>query len=150
MLSIIPVTLKKANEFVASLHRHNKPVAGHKFSIGLSNDGVLCGVVIVGRPVARKLDDGMSAEITRLCTDGSKNACSMLYGAARKAAKAMGYSVIYTYTLPEESGASLKAAGFVLDSANAGGKSASWHSRDKRFATPVGNDETGGKLRWKA
>lgn len=150
-LKIFPVTLKKANSFVAELHRHNKPVAGHKFSIGIKDENnVLCGIVIVGRPVSRKLDDGVTAEITRLCTNGTFNACSMLYAAARKAAKAMGYERIYTYTLPEEGGASLRAAGFVLDKKSAGGSHINWHNRGNRQVTAVGDDTNGGKWRWAA
>lgn len=85
---------------------------GHKFSIGCSENGKLVGVVIVGRPVSRHLDNGVTLEVTRLCTDGTKNACSMLYGAAARAAKAMGYKKIITYILESESGVSLKAAGW--------------------------------------
>jgi hypothetical protein len=115
-----PTTLKEANEFVSAHHRHHKPSVGHKFSIGLEYRGdtseewwELCGVVIAGRPVARALDDGFICEVTRCCTDGTKNACSMLYGAAARAAKAMGYQKIVTYTLPEEGGYSLRGAGWV-------------------------------------
>src|SRR3990167_1168516 len=109
-LRIIPVTLEQANDFVRSLHRHNKPVVGSKFQIGASKGKQLVGVAITGRPVAPALDDGLTVEITRVCTDGTKNAASMLYGACRKAARAMGYDRIFTYTLPEEGGASLRAA----------------------------------------
>jgi hypothetical protein len=147
-LEIFPVTLSQANEFVAQLHRHSKPTVGHKFSVGVRADGVLCGVAIVGRPVARRLDDGVTLEVTRLCTDGTYNACSILYAAARRAAKALGYRRIYTYTLPQEGGASLRAAGFMLDKQDAGGASAMWHSRDGRKAQPVGDDLVGGKWRW--
>ena len=109
-LRIIPVTLEQANDFVRRLHRHNKPVVGSKFQIGASKGKQLVGVAITGRPVAPALDDGLTVEITRVCTDGTKNAASMLYGACRKAARAMGYDRIFTYTLPEEGGASLRAA----------------------------------------
>ena len=150
-MRIIPLDLKTANEFVRKLHRHSRPVVGHKFSIGVEDaDHFLRGVVIVGRPVARALDDGMAAEITRLCTDGTRNACSMLYGAARRAAKAMGHDVVYTYTLPDEGGASLRAAGFTLDKSTAGGPYEAWHNRPGRKATPVGDDLVGGKWRWVA
>ena len=150
-MEIVPVTLAQANDFVRKLHRHNKPVVGHRFSVGVADGaGTLRGVAIVGRPVAPKLDDGRAAEITRLCTDGTRNACSMLYGAARRAAKALGYSPIYTYTLPEEGGASLRAAGFHLDKTDAGGSAAMWHNREGRTVAPVGDDLIGGKWRWKA
>lgn len=112
MLELTPVSLKEANNFVTVFHRHHKKVAGHKFSIGCSSGGRLVGVVIVGRPVSRYLDNGKTLEVNRLCTVGTKNACSFLYAAAARAAKAMGYSKIITYTLASENGISLKAAGW--------------------------------------
>lgn len=112
MLEIVPITLAEANAFVAQHHRHHKPVVGHKFSIGCSSGDHIVGVAIVGRPVARYLDDGWTLEVNRLCTDGTKNACSMLYAAAWRAARAMGYKKIVTYILETESGTSLKAAGW--------------------------------------
>ena len=112
MLSLVPVSLKEANAFVAAHHRHHKPVTGHKFSIGCAAEGRLVGVAIVGRPVSRYLDNGLTLEVTRLCTTGEKNACSMLYGAAARAARAMGYQKIITYTLDTEPGTSLRAAGW--------------------------------------
>jgi len=115
MLILTTVSLADANAFVASKHRHHKPVRGHKFSIGCVADGALAGVAIVGRPVSRYLDDGLTLEVTRLCTDGTKNACSFLYGAAWRAAKALGYKKIITYTLATETGASLKAAGWICE-----------------------------------
>jgi hypothetical protein len=148
-LTIVPVDLKTANEFVRRLHRHSRPVVGYKFAVGVQDeDGHLRGVAIVGRPIAPRLDDGLAAEITRLCTDGARNACSMLYGAARKAARSLGHNPVFTYTLPEEGGASLRAAGFRLDKEDAGGSAAMWHSREGRTAQPVGNDLVGGKWRW--
>lgn len=89
MLTLIPVSLAQANEFVRQHHRHHKPVAGHKFSIGCAENGRLCAVAIVGRPVSRYLDDGFTLEVNRLCSDGTKNACSILYAAAARAARAM-------------------------------------------------------------
>ena len=120
-LRIIPVHLETANDFIRRLHRHNKPVVGAKFCIGVKNmkiishdpDESLVGIAVVGRPIARLLDDGFTAEITRVCTDGTRNAASMLYGACRKAARAMGYDRIFTYTLPEEGGASLKGSSWT-------------------------------------
>ncbi|MDR3310951.1 MAG: hypothetical protein LBS90_06345 [Oscillospiraceae bacterium] len=112
MLELTAVSLKLANEFVALRHRHHKPVVGHKFSVGCSCDGKLAGVAIVGRPVSRHLDDGKTLEVTRLCTNGTKNVCSFLYSAAWRAVKAMGYKKIVTYTLASENGASLRAAGW--------------------------------------
>ena len=107
-----PISLKQANEFISAYHRHNKPVAGHKFSIGLFDDkNKLVGVVICGRPVARMADDGLTLEILRVCTDGTRNANSMLYSRVKKIAQIMGYQTVLTYTLTEESGASLRAVG---------------------------------------
>ena len=106
-----PISLKLANEFVLANHRHNKPVAGHKFSIGLFDDERLIGIAICGRPVARMVDDGLTLEILRVCTDGTRNANSMLYARVKRIAQVMGYQKVLTYTLKEESGASLKAVG---------------------------------------
>ena len=113
MLTPIPLTLAQANEFVEKHHRHHRRVQGHKFSIGCESCGELVGVVIAGRPVSRYLDDGFTLEVTRLCTNGAKNAYSFLYGAAARAAAAMGYKRIITYTLESENGASLRASGWI-------------------------------------
>jgi hypothetical protein len=113
-LTVIPISLKAAKRFVAELHRHNKPPVGHKFSIGVcTDDGVLVGVATIGRPVNKTLDDGLTAEVSRTCTDGFPNANSALYGAAWRIARAMGYRRLTTYTQADESGASLTAAGFT-------------------------------------
>lgn len=112
-LTIVPLSLDGANEFVRQYHRHHQPVVGHKFSIGVVDDeGGLRGAAIVGRPVSRLRDDGLTLEVTRLVTDGCPNACSALYAAAWRAAKAMGYRRIGTYTLVTEPGTSLKAVGW--------------------------------------
>lgn len=109
-----PITLNAAQGFVNQHHRHNGAPQGHKFSIGLWADKKLIGVVIVGRPIARHNDDGTTAELTRCCVlEGQPDANSMLYAAAWRAARAMGYRRMITYTLPAESGASLRAAGFT-------------------------------------
>lgn len=114
-MKIVPITLRAAQAFIAELHRHNKPPRGWKFGVGLQDDsGKLVGVATAGRPVARHLDDGLCLEINRTCTDGTKNANSMLYGAIWRAGKAMGYKRCITYTQSDESGASLKAAGFRI------------------------------------
>jgi len=115
------ISLKSANEFVATNHRHHKPVVGHKFSLSAIQDEKIVGVVIVGRPVARMRDNGTTLEVTRLCTDGTRNVCSFLYGAAVRAGKALGYEKIGTYTLPEEGGASLRASGWDLIGHRGGG-----------------------------
>jgi len=112
-LQIVPITLKEANEFVRRYHRHHKPVPGCKFCVAVANENnEIVGVAIVGRPVARYLNDGWTLEVSRTCTDGTKNANSMLYGAAWRVARALGYRKLITYTLPEESGISLRAAGW--------------------------------------
>lgn len=111
-LRLVPLSLRQANDFVAAHHRHHQRVVGHKFSIGLMQDADLVGVAIVGRPVARALDDGVTAEVTRLCTSGARNACSMLYAACWRAAKPMGYRRMLTYILASESGVSVRAAGW--------------------------------------
>ncbi len=103
--------IKEANEFVAQYHRHSLPVTGGKFAVGASVDGKLVGVAIAGRPVARKLDDGTTLEVLRVCTDGTPNSCSFLYGRVKRIAALMGYRKVITYTLQEESGASLRSVG---------------------------------------
>ena len=112
-MNVQPVTLGTANTFVHAWHRHSRQVVGHLFSLGLFGDDLaLHGVAIVGRPVARALDDGHTAEVTRLATDGTRNACSMLYAAACREARQRGYQWVITYTLASETGASVRAAGF--------------------------------------
>ena len=115
-MRIAPCTLREANEFVFTYHRHHKPCTGMKFSISVRDEyGMIHGVAICGRPVSRYLDDGYTLEINRCCTDGTRNACSMLYGACARAAKAMGYKRVITYILESENGASLKASNFSDD-----------------------------------
>ncbi len=111
-MTLVPVDLSEANAFVAQHHRHHQPVVGHKFSIGAMDADTLRGVAIVGRPVARHRDDGMTLEVTRLCTDGARNACSFLYAAAWRACRALGYTRLGTYILATETGASLRASGW--------------------------------------
>lgn len=123
-LEIVPVTFEEANEFVRRYHRHHKPVQGYKFCIAVAEQGNIVGVAIVGRPVARHLDDGWTLEVTRCCTDGTRNACSKLYAAAWKAARALGYRKLITYTLPQESGSSLRGAGWKCIGRAGGG---SWN-----------------------
>lgn len=129
-MEIRPITLREANAYVAQHHRHNLPVNGHKWSIACYDGERLCGVAIAGQPIARKLDDGLTIEIRRVCTDGTYNACSMLYGAAARVAKAMGYKRVITYTLQSEPGTSLKASGWK-DCGEAGGVSWNMPSRPR-------------------
>jgi hypothetical protein len=142
-LRLVHVELEEANVFVDSLHRHHKRVVGHKFSLGAESDGKLVGVAIVGRPVARRRDDGVTLEVTRLCTDGTRNACSFLYGASARAAFALGYERIGTYTLQDEGGTSLRATGWKLIGQR--GSERSW-------ATPLDSKRkaqtSGTKLLW--
>lgn len=141
-LGLVPISLRAANEFVSKLHRHHKATAGHKFSIAVTDGENIRGVAIVGRPVSRHEDDGLTIEVNRVCTDGAANACSMLYGAARRAAKAMGYRRAITYTLPGEGGVSLKASGWKLVGLAGGG---SWN-REKRARVDKHPTET--KWKW--
>lgn len=140
-----PTTLRQANDFVASLHRHHKPARGCVFCLGVLDMGELCGVAIIGRPVARRLQDGLTAEVTRVCTDGTRNACSFLYGAAARLLRAMGYERVITYTLPSEGGASLRAAGWKCVDIAAGGGSWSRNDRPRGDYAPLEK-----KLRWEA
>lgn len=112
ILTIVPTTLREASRFITEHHRHHRPPQGMKFALGVAADGVLVGVAVVGRPVTRHLDDRSTLEVTRSCTDGTRNANSKLYGAAWRAARALGYHRLVTYTEEGESGASLRAAGF--------------------------------------
>lgn len=113
-MRIVPITLREAQHFIAQHHRHNKPPRGWKFGVGVrSAAGDLVGVATAGRPVARHFDDGLTLEVNRTCTDGTPNANSKLYGAVWRAAKAMGYARCVTYTQADETGASLRAAGWV-------------------------------------
>ncbi len=116
MLRLFPVTLAQANAIVLRLHRHHKPVIGHRFSIGCEDDNGVChGIVIVGRPVARMTEQYRIAEVLRLVTDGTPNVCSKLYSAAARAAQAMGYDRIQTAILDSESGISLVSSGWIFD-----------------------------------
>jgi hypothetical protein len=121
LISIVPISLKEANEYVELHHRHHGSVRGHKFSIAASVDGRIVGVVIAGRPVSRHQDDGWTLEVLRLATDGERNVCSALYAAAWRAAKAMGYTRMGTYIPLSETGTSLKAAGWQLVHQTKGG-----------------------------
>lgn len=136
-------SLKEANEMVSRLHRHHRPVVGHRFSVAVvDEDGVLRGVAIASRPMARMSDDHLTLGVTRCCTDGTPNACSMLYGAVRRAARAMGYQRLLTYILDSGPGTSLKAAGWV-NTGEAGGGSWSRAGRERTDERNIGL-----KTRW--
>lgn len=145
-----PITLKEANRIVARWHRHNRPTQGGLFAVGCERRGELVGVAIVGRPIARKLQDGLTAEITRACTDGTPNANSLLYGACCRAAKALGYRKIITYTLAEESGVSLRAAGFEREADVPAAATWSTPSRHRVQVDLFGEQRRppGAKVRW--
>jgi hypothetical protein len=143
-LRVQPIGLRAANDFVARLHRHHGPTRGHKFSISVMDEHVvLHGVAIAGRPVARHLDDGLTLEVLRVCTDGTPNACSMLYGAVARAGRAMGYERVITYTLTTEPGTSLRAAGWHVDKDV---RAESWSRADRPRADQIITT----KLRWVA
>jgi hypothetical protein len=136
-LHLVPVSFADACAFVSAWHRHHEPPVGHKFSVGVADDdGVLRGVAMVGRPVASNFDDGLTLEVNRTATDGTRNVNSMLYRTAWTVAKGLGYQRLVTYTQPTskellalrllarlwgwdfrydgESGASLRAAGWQI------------------------------------
>lgn len=103
-LRITPCTLREARSYVEQFHRHHRPPQGGLFAVACADAEKVRGVAIVGRPVSRMLDNGWTVEVTRVATDGARNACSMLYGAAWRAARALGYRRLITYTLLEEGG----------------------------------------------
>ena len=144
MLELQPITYPEACEFISKYHRHHLPPQGWKFGIAVNDGEKIVGVVTVGRPVARRLDNGWTLEVTRSCTDGTRNANSKLYGAARRATFALGYKRLITYTLPSEGGASLKAAGYKCLGKAGGGN---WNKKGRpRVDTP--KELQGQKLLW--
>ena len=136
MLSTRHIELKAANDYVTEHHRHHMAVRGHRFSLACYENDRLCGVAIVGRPRSRRIDQHMTVEVLRLCTDGTHNACSKLYGACRRAARALGYDRLITYILEVENGKSLSASGFSYCYTNKGG---SWNQpgRPRTDKAPV-------------
>lgn len=143
-LVLVPLTRPEAQAFIRQHHRHHRPPVSDLFRVGAAEDDSIVGVAVVGRPMARMACDGRTAEVVRLCTLGGRNVCSFLYGACWRAAKALGYLRLITYTLPEEGGASLRAAGWRLVG-EAGGGSWSRKGRPRVDAHP-----TQTKLRWEA
>ncbi len=142
MLRLVPLTLRDANAFVEQHHRHHKVERGCRAVMGVEN-GQLRGVAILGRPKSRVIQaERFTAEVTRVCTDGTPNACSMLYSACARAAAALGYRKVITYILKTESGTSLQASGWRVDGESNGG---SWGcpSRKRTDKAP-----TGPKVRW--
>ena len=135
-LKAVPMTITRAKEYIAQEHRHHKPPQGALFAVGVSSDDHIVGVATVGRPVARMLDDGHTAEVSRLCTNGHRNACSKLYAMAWRICREMGFQKLITYILEEESGVSLKAAGWRCIG-EAGGGSWSRPSRKRDDKAPL-------------
>lgn len=145
-LTVIPCTQSRAKAFVRAHHRHHRPPVGAIFCLAIvDEEGGVRGVATVGRPVARGLDDGLTAEVNRVATDGCSNACSALLGGCRRVAFAMGYRRIITYTLPEEGGASLRGAGWVGDGTTPGG---GWSSQKYVHLNRRDDHPLGPKQRW--
>lgn len=128
MLQLQPITFGEACEFIRCHHRHHLPPQGWKFGVAVNDGMKVVGVITVGRPIARHFDDGWTIEVTRCCTDGTKNAASMLYAATVRASRALGYKRIITYTLTTEPGISLMAAGWKTVWETRGG---SWNRTDR-------------------
>jgi hypothetical protein len=141
-MELRPITIRAASAFVAEKHRHHDAPQGARFALAAWHEGQLVGVAMVGRPVSRMLDNGTTAEVIRVATDGTRNACSFLYGASKRAAQALGYRKVLTYTLIEESGASLRAVGWNRVGVAGGG---SW-SRPSR--PEVDHHPLQQKIRW--
>lgn len=151
MIELRPLSLAEANRLVSLWHSHHKPARGHKFSIGAFADAVPVGAVIVGRPAAPSLDNGITFEVTRLVTNGHKNAASRLLGAARKAAFAMGVKRLISYTRHDEHGTSYRAAGWVQTATTVG---RGWNSGNKALRWLPGlyepTTEVVDRVRWEA
>lgn len=143
-MELKPISVRQATAFVTAHHRHHDAPRGAKFCLAAWHGGQLVGVAMVGRPVSRMLDNGTTAEVIRVATDGTRNACSFLYGAAKRAAQAMGYRKVLTYTLEDEGGASLRAVGWNRVGV-AGGGSWSVPSRPRVDHHPLQT-----KIRWEA
>jgi hypothetical protein len=141
-IRVIPCTLKESHAFVRQWHRHHRPSQGGLFAVACASDDQICGVAVVGRPTSRLLQDGYTAEVVRLATDGTKNSASMLYATCWRAARALGYRRLITYILDSESGVSLRASGWKLVAQSGGG---SW-SRPSR--PRVDTQPLQGKLRY--
>lgn len=143
-LTVVPCSIQDAKAFVLAHHRHHPPPVSGLFALAVALGETVRGVAIVGRPVARMSDDGWTAEVTRVATDGTPNACSMLYGAAWRACRALGWRRLLTYTLATEPGTSLRAAGWRVIGETSGG---SW----SRIERPrVDKHPTQEKLKWQA
>ena len=144
-LGHVTCDLAEANAVVQAWHRHHRPVAFHRFSIKcIDENGVLRGVAIVARPVARMTDAAKVVEVARLVSDGTPNVCSYLYGACARIARALGYELIQTFILDSEPGTSLKAAGWKFDGIS---KRSNWGGGSTN-RPPRRHDHPGPKQRW--
>lgn len=137
MLYIRPATIKQLNSFVEEHHRHHKKVVSHRFSLLCYNNKEIVGACSVGRPVARNCDPYLTAEVTRLVTNGTKNACSILYAASARICKEMGFKRIQTYILETEPGTSLKASGWAFDHISQGGQWKHTDGKARRTDQPI-------------
>jgi hypothetical protein len=139
MLVVVPIELTEANAFIEEHHRHHKPVVGHRFSIGCvdTETNKLVGISVIGRPVARNVNHRTTVEVTRLCTDGTRNACSFLYSASARIAKEMGFCSIQTYILDTETGISLKASGWLYIGTAGGGQWKHTDGKPRRTDQPI-------------
>ena len=142
-LFVQPITFKEACEFIKIHHRHHVPPQGWKFGCAVNDGTKVVGVITIGRPVARHMDDGYTVEVTRCCTDGTKNSCSKLYSASWRAARALGYTKMITYTLDNEPGTSLNASGWKVIHKTK--DNASWSRKDR---PRVDKHPLQSKLRW--
>jgi hypothetical protein len=150
LLTVVPMTIARAKTVCARWHRHNKAPQSGLFAVGANSGDELVGIAIVGRPSARALQDGVTCEITRVATNGCRNACSLLYGACCRAARALGYKRIVTYTLQSESGVSLRASGFQEDARLDARPTWSTQSRPRVQTNLFGEEQrpSGPKIRW--
>lgn len=151
-LQLVPLSQRQARAFITEHHRHNGAPQGDVIRVGLELDGTLIAVGTAGRPVAAGLQDGTTLEITRICTQGHDSACTRLYGALTRAAKALGYTRAITYTLASEPGASPRAAGFT---ATAAIPARDWAAESGRDCNPYSENllgerttPAGPKIRW--
>lgn len=129
----VPIELRDAQAYINQYHRHHQAAHRDKFRIAAMDDGEIIGVVQVGRPVSRVLDDGKTLEVLRLCTNGKKDVCSFLYSRAARIAKEMGYKKIITYILESEPGISLKASGWTCEADGVGGSDWDTPSRPREI-----------------
>lgn len=148
-LQIVPVKQAEAKAFIREHHRHHEPSLGSVFQVAVADEaGTVRGVAMAGRPVARAWDDGWTLEVTRVATDGCANACSALYGACWRSAKALGWRRLITYTLKSESGSSLRAAGYRVIAER---KGRSWATASKaRPRVDTYSEHGQDKLVWEA